>query len=291
MKKHLIRVYEFVCLISPPVILTPILKLLVALKFSMQFMTLEKTLKKNFQLKGIAKSKTAYLLATGPSIKRKDLSLLKGQDCFSVSNFYLHHDIQIIAPKFHFFAPFHPPLNLENYLDWLKEADATLPPETSIVLSVSGKQMIEENSIFKERDIFYLCLEKRPIFGYCNLLTPIMAPQSSPLMVLPVLAYMGYTKIILVGCDHTILRDYKSVVKNFYDPTHDSRENATNGDNWKDGIIKHLENAHTVFQQYKFYQAKFKENNIAIYNASDDSWLDFFESTEIKISTKNIMRS
>src|SRR5262245_2341778 len=98
------------------------------------FYTNKKILSKNKPFKGQGKGKRAFLLTTGPSIKIENLKLLEGEDCFSVSNFFLHEDISLIKPKFHFFAPYHPPLVLDNYIEWLQQADKQLPSETGIFL-------------------------------------------------------------------------------------------------------------------------------------------------------------
>ena len=87
----------------------------------------------NSELSMSAQGKDAYVLATGPSLKGKDLSFLNGEDCFSVSNFFLHEQIDVVSPKFHFFAPYHKPLILEEYIGWLRESDRVLPRETAIV--------------------------------------------------------------------------------------------------------------------------------------------------------------
>jgi hypothetical protein len=78
-------------------------------------------IQKNRLLKGMGKGKRAFLLAAGSSINQKNLKPLAGEDCFSISNFYLHNDIQTINPAFHGFAPYHEPLILENY--YIKQPD------------------------------------------------------------------------------------------------------------------------------------------------------------------------
>ncbi len=231
-------------------------------------------LNKNITLKGKG-GRDAYLLATGPSLKDMDLSFLKDKDCFSVSNFFLHEQLGLISPKLHFFAPYHEPLILEEYVEWLREADKKLPKSTGIVLGVSTKKIVKENDLFKAREVFYLDLEKMPVFNVPDLKWPILAPQTSPIMVLPVLHYMGYENVYLLGCDHNILKDYGGVVSNFYENDRDPRSNATSGRNWDDGIIKHLENAKNVFLQYKYYDEIFSKTGRKIYNVSKNGWLDF----------------
>ena len=48
-----------------------------------------------------------------------------------------------------------------------------------------------------------------------DIMKPVLAPQTGPIMALPVLLYMGYSEIYLLGCDHTEMRDYKRPCKIF----------------------------------------------------------------------------
>lgn len=237
----------------------------------------KQVLKKNLDLKNIAAGKDAFLLATGPSLKGIDLGFLAGNDCFSVSNFILHPQLNVIRPKFHFFAPYHEPLVYEEYISWLVKADKELPLETSIVLGLQTKVDVEKFGIFQSRSIYYLCLEKSQISSDIDLTRPVLAPQTSPIMVLPVLHYMGYKRVFLLGCDHNILKDYGGVVENFYEAGQDPRKNATSGDNWRDGIIKHLDNAKNVFVQYEYYRKIFESSGRSLKHTSKHGWLDFIE--------------
>lgn len=235
-------------------------------------------LQRNSALKNSALGKDAFILATGPSLKGVDLSFLAGQDCFSVSNFFLHSQVNLLSPKFHFFAPYHEPLILQEYISWMQRADNELPKSTAIVLGLQTRSMVEQYGIFKGRDVFYLCLEKSPLSNsVVDITSPVLAPQTSPVMVLPVLYYMGYSRVFLLGCDHNILKDYGGVVENFYSPDQDPRKNATSGENWKDGIIKHLDNAKNVFLQYSYYDGLFRKTGRVIKHTSKYGWLDFIE--------------
>lgn len=233
--------------------------------------------KKNKKLKNVGKGKRAFLLATGPSIKQENLKLLAGEDCFSLSNFYLHDDINIIKPRFHFFAPYHPPLILENYIEWLQSADQYLPKETKIVLGHNSYELVKKHNLFPARRIFYLYLSESPSKNLVDLTRPVLAPQTSPLMILPVLIYMGYEEIYLLGCDHTILRDFKKDIRNFYDEKKDIRKNASDSNVWSNIIDDHKSSMH-VFIQYDFYNKLIENNSHSkIINLSNDTWLDVFE--------------
>lgn len=240
-------------------------------------------LKNNDEIKNYKSKNRAFLLATGPSIKQENLKLLQGEDCFSISNFFLHPDISVIKPKFHFFAAYHPPLILEEYINWLKKADETLPAETNIILDISTKQMVDQYDLFSNRKIYYLLLRSVDKIEKIDLKSTIMAPQTGPLMILPVLISMGYEKIYLLGCDHDVLKYYKSNIENFYDNKDDPRRNATDKNSWE-GIIESHIYSMNVFIQYKKYIDYINENKInsRIINLSKNSWLDFVEMNNLE---------
>ena len=233
------------------------------------------------KFKNSAKNKRCFVLATGPSIKDQDLTLLKGEDCFSISNFFLHKDINIIKPKFHFFAPYHEPLILGNYINWLKMADDKLPAETKIVLATSNEYLVKEYNLFPKREIIYVELCGINLSAPLNvdITQPIMAPQTGPIMILPMCAYMGYREIYLVGQDMNRLAHYGGYTPNFYEKEKDPRQNATDTNNWID-IIPEMERTLIMFKQFKKYADYFRENNIEFYNLSPNSWLSFVEKKD-----------
>lgn len=231
----------------------------------------------NKELKNIGKGKRAFLLATGPSIKRENIKVLAGENCFSLSNFFLHEDLTTINPAFHFFAPFHAPLILENYIEWLQLSDQRLPKSTKIVLGHTGYELVKKYNLFPGRQVFYLYLSESPRSKNVDLTRPVLAPQTSPLLVLPVLLYMGYEKIYLLGCDHTILRDYKKDFTNFYEKQKEVRKNATDINAWSN-IVEEHKLSMNIFLQYEFYKKIIAaDKNSRIINLSSDSWLDIFE--------------
>jgi hypothetical protein len=259
----------------------PVFRLLVNLRARALFTTFsEKTLlHKNRQLKNCARGKRAFLLATGPSLKMENLKALKGEDCFSLSNFFLHEDLEIIQPKFHFFAPYHEPLILENYIEWLKEADRKLPKSTKMVLGHKTKEIVEQHGLFPTRPVYYLFLEGM-FSGNYDITKTVMSPQTGPIMMLPWLMYMGYSEIYLLGCDNTILRDYGKTTTNFYPKDKDVRKNATSGNNWPD-ILTTLRYVERMFEHYEYYKHTADKSGIQIINLSQDSWIDIFRKDKL----------
>lgn len=233
-------------------------------------------LQRNKELHNIATNKPCFVLATGPSINEQDLTKLEGKDCFSISNFFLHKDIKIIKPKLHFFAPYHEPLILENYIDWLRLADKKLPKETNIVLGLANYGLAKKYNLFPNRKIYYLDLLNTWDIN-TDLTKQVIEPQTGPIMILPVLDYMGYSEINLIGQDMNRLKDYQGTTQNFY--KNDPRKNATDGAAWED-IIVELKRTCKMFEQFKAYNDYFKSKGKKLINLSPDSWLSFIEKKD-----------
>lgn len=269
------KIYRAILGATPPVLLHPVLKLASSVQYLTYPQASKQLLRRNEVLKDVSLGRTAFILATGPSVRDLDLTRIVGQDCYSVSNFFLHPLLGELRPKMHFFAPYHEPLVLQEYVSWLKTADQSLPKETEITLGIDTEGTVQQNNLFTGRTVRYIGLEKAAITTGIDLRYPVMRPQSVPLMVIPVLLFMGYKRIVLIGCDHNILKDYGKIVSNFYMQGADPRSNATSGANWGAGIVQHLQNALNVFTQYQTYQKYCKKIGVELIHTSPDGWLDF----------------
>jgi hypothetical protein len=266
----------------PPILESPLLKLAERIKFAK--VRDKREIRANLKLKDSAKGKRAFMIATGPSIKQEDLSVLAREDCYTISNFFLHEKLDIVNPRFHFFAPYHKPLILENYIAWLKKADDVLPESTEMVLCIKDRNLIESSDLFTNRIVHYLHFSNSPYFSNkVDLTYPILSPITGPLMMLPVLIYMGYSQIYLIGCDHTVLRDFKKTITHFYDKQSDMRQNASDVNAWEDIIESHRSSL-AIFLQYQFYKKMLTKayKNVEIINLSSDSWLDMFQTNRLK---------
>jgi hypothetical protein len=273
---NLKQIYKIIVAITPPVLLNRLLDLMTIIRYISYSPSKKKILKASKSLVKVKTSDVAFLLATGPSIKNTNVDIMMQGDCFSVSNFFLHDNIDKIAPKAHFFAPYHEPLVYEEYISWLRDADNSLPKATQIVLGYQTKKQVDKENLFANRTVQYIALEKGLVKAVPRLDLPILSPHTGPLMILPLLIAMGYKKIVLCGCDHTVLRDYGSVVKNFYKSDKDIRTNATGNKRWVEGIRPHLINMMGVLEQYERYGRAAVIRNIEIVNYSNDSWLEMF---------------
>jgi hypothetical protein len=239
-----------------------------------------KILESNISISKAKKNQRAFLLATGPSINELDLSLLKGEDVYSVSNAFLHKDINNINPKLHFFAPYHKPLIKTNYIAWLKEADTKLPATTNIVLSWEDKAIIDSNSLFKNRIVFYFQFDNR--ISYDQPLSfdkPFPSFQTGPQMIFPILFCLDYKQVFLIGCDQNVLKNFKNDRENFYPKEMDKRTNATDKNSWPN-IITELKSQLKIFEIYQQISKYAQRNKTQVINTSKDSWIDYFPYTD-----------
>ena len=266
------KIISFLRRICPPILLDYLLTKLVKIHF---LFFPKKILKKNKILKNSAKGKVGFLLATGPSINKQDLAKLEKYDCFSLSSFFVHKDINIINPKYHFFAPYHEPLIVEDWVKWINLADKSLPKSTKIVLSVKDYKRIKDLGLLKKREITFLHFSKFIEVNNLDICGPLPDMQTHPLMVLPFMIYMGYKKIYLLGCDANNLKNYGKKIENFYNQNLEVKKGSDYP--WSFGIIKELENNLSVFKQFKRYKELSNKLNIKIINLSEGSWLDFFD--------------
>ena len=275
------RIFLILESLVPPILLDFFLDLFISIKFVFK-KVLSKTKVINLPLKT---SESAFIFATGPSLREFNFDLAKNSDCYGVSNFYLNEFSKSSNLKGHFFAPYHPPLVISEYVRWLREADQSLNKGTKIFLSSDTQHLVSENNLFKKREVVYLELEKGLAFGNVAKNRPILKPYTGPLMIVPILIMMGYKNIFLCGCDHTVLRDYGGTVKNFYEPEKDVRSNATNSERWSSGILHHLDNMIKIIKQYRRYKKIAMKHSSNIFNLSHDSWLeefDFLSLEEVK---------
>ena len=269
-------IYECIVLACPPVLLGPVLGFAATLRWLFYSRAKSTELSKCNNILRKKKNKKAYIMATGPSMQGMDLLGIEDADFYSVSNFILHDDVKDLNLVAHFFANYHQPLILDEYLNWLALADETLGPETALCLSYDVKEFVDRRQLFDDREVYYFAFEKEFSLLGLSVSKPFPSPHTSPIFLLALTIAMGYEEIYLCGCDHTVLRDYGGVVKNFYDADREPRQHATSGSRWDTGIKYHIENLRETIRQYDQLNRLAKERSVRIFNLSTDSWLEMF---------------
>lgn len=184
---------------------------------------------RNSELKDRHKGERCFILATGPSVKNQDLTVLQGELCIAVSHFFLHKDIRTIAPRYHVLAPYHPPFTFkeikkvfdgfnEFYSDDMIYLFGHNPYEFSVF------KFLQNNPAYARKNAYFVNYTRCCQLDDNNYMNPeVWDIAKDPFQIRTVIytaiqaaIYMGCKEIYLVGCDHDYLSDMKRVTNHHF---------------------------------------------------------------------------
>jgi len=230
----------------------------------------------NKELRNRHLGERCFILATGPSIKTQDLKALQGETCIAVSNFFVHPDYHLIAPRYHCMAAYHPPITEEGWIAWMKEA-AAKTGDSTFFFALSDLKRHQDAGVGAGRSVHYLHCGRSSASRQhgVDLTKPIFGPVSVPVMALQVALYMGFKRIYLLGCDHDwILHMNRS--SHFYEE--EQHALVRNGYNewfnfdWETDFAFMA----ALWRQYKTIRLCAESCSAEIYNATPGGLLDVF---------------
>jgi hypothetical protein len=240
-------------------------------------------LENNVELQDKHRGQRVFILASGPSIKTQDLSVLRGEHCISVSNFFVHPAFPEIRPRYHCIAPLHPPFTAEDGARWFRQMDPFMI-ETTLLLGVSDKPLVQSRGLLTQRTVRYLNFSaewgdrSNPEF---HLSRPLPIPQSVSIMALMAALYLGFNEIFLLGTDHTFFNpaDGSYDYQHFYA---DPKANALGKDPPTADLEDNFRCQATLWHQYKMLRAFAQSRGVTIYNASAGGILDLFPRVRLE---------
>ncbi len=258
-------------------------------KIKNKFLYDQTLFKKNVRLKDIHMNDRCFVVATGPSLKKQDLTLLKNEIVIGISGLYTHQDIKIFMPKYYVSTPifrYHRDLYLEEtFISDLREMDNSLSDETIMFFDIYDKPYIERNGVFKNKEIHWLQYipwdeEDLAKIDLNNLPNIYLASE----ILFYIALYLGFKEIYVLGVDHTWfngLNIYFDQSRNdkFFKPGYQvAEENGFDSEYWMKAHVK-------VFKKYKALYSM-KKN---IYNANYDknTYVDMFPKVDYISTVKN----
>jgi hypothetical protein len=255
----------------------------ILLKNSSVFFT-KPRLGENRKLKNIHAGQRCFILANGPSILKEDLTPLKDEICFSVSNFYKHPLYSTIKPCYHCV----PNLALQeqtetDIITWFNEMHRGTM-NAHVFLGFRQKRIVQKNKLFPGRKVNFLLTESMHIIDgkrVRDLGTNLLNPESVPIMTLLIALYMGFTKIYLLGVDHDYLKsgqyryffDRKEMVLKDACVSSDGQLLFTRVNNFIYAI--------KLWKQYILINKVAKEKGVEIVNLNQGSYLDVFPFNDL----------
>ena len=241
----------------------------------------------NVQYKNIYSGKRCFILATGPSILFQDLKPLKNEVCFAVSEFYLHHDINIIRPDFHVLAPNHPPFTMEAVSTRLTRIQELYQNEVTVFLGDNNYvnsywEFLRKKPLNMNLNIHYInyfnsyqlnddnCNKKETWDIHGN----PFSPRTVVYTAIQIAVYMGFKQIYLLGCDHDYLSDITRVTNHHF---YQEGEGISDVEHLSEFTTeKWLEEYYLRWKQYRLMKQYLELKEIQIFNATRGGLLDVF---------------
>ncbi len=241
----------------------------------------------NRELRGRHAHQRCFILATGPSLGRQDLTPLRDELCIGVSFFFLHPQAATIRPKYHVIAANHPPFDFslpqryfsgltERYngstevfygygsythscLDFL-QAHPNAWTRPLRVLNYHGARELSETNAGSEA---VWDITGRPFLARTVVYGAIQLA-----------AYLGCSRIYLLGCDHDYLADVRRTENHFYQESKgnpDDRQHleAFTTERW-------FQEYHRRWRDYRLMRTALEKRGVQIINATDGGMLDVF---------------
>lgn len=237
----------------------------------------KKVLARNIIFKNKHQGGKCIILLTGRSIMDVNLSLYDKYVKIAVSDFFLYPNVEQLNISYYCIGQHHPPFTPTDIKRRFKSVDSKMPKNCVIFISIKDKNIVEEENLFKGREIYYYTHTNSSEFQEIDLCKPIPSVQSVSILALYVAIYMGFQEIYLLGCDHDWLAkpSYKYEYKHFYNEA--TQKALSIGQepppaSYEELLICAL----NLWKQYKFIQKLAQKKNIIIYNATKDSYLDIF---------------
>ena len=237
-------------------------------------------LAKNSSLKNKHLGQRCFIVGNGPSVKNVDLSRLRGETVFSVSNGYLHKGFDVMSPLYHCIPQItYGRMTEEDVVAWFQEMQRGIG-SAELFLNETEFALVNKYGLFPGRRVHYLSLQKnfdemtdRKI---CDISRPVPRVESVPVMVLMIALYMGFEEIVLLGIDH----DHFTTGKYLYafEPQAQKDKDLAVDANGNVEISRY-DDFHSLARLWRQYRALNEialSNNRAIYNANPQSELDEF---------------
>lgn len=226
------------------------------------------------QAKDLHKGQRCFVMATGPSLNKVDLSKLKGEVIFGVNGTYKLDNIDITYFvyvsawfwKYHlegiknvkcqrrFLPSSMPQLSSEVTTSWLNVGLANYYSSGGHPMPVPGHFSFEpQNYIFSGGTVLYLCLQ--------------------------LAHYMGFSEVIILGLDHSYDKKQDEKLKGHHGGFV-SEDNSHFDQNYNPGNIEYHVDLEAMERSYVISNEIFNKGGRKIYNASPGTHLDTFEKID-----------
>jgi hypothetical protein len=247
-------------------------------------------LEHNLTLKNQNKNKRCFIIGTGPSINKQNLVKLRNEETIAVNSFWNYPQYKEIDIKYHLFVDkdvFSNKLGSAFKQEIIDKNILLGNMSTSLFFHIDGKKFIEGNKLFINNKKYYLSFMGTFKDNLNFNIEPdkiLPNPKNVIVCAIELAAYMGFTEIYLLGCEHSFLTSssyYKGFEHFYSDPEYD----LNNPEDVKkyalvavDAYESRIWNVGILFKNYRLLKNKLavEKPNLKIFNATSGSFLDVF---------------
>lgn len=268
-----------------------------SIRASMLPLEIKRLFQKNKRYYNIHAGQRCFILATGPSINKQDLKPLRNEICIAVSEFYLHPDISTISPAYHVLAPHHVPYNFDMVRKTFEAFHTYYQNEVNIFLGYNPYKYSYLNFLmnhpeFNNENIYFLNYCYASVLEESNyskadlwdITKRLFGPRTAVYSAIQVAAYMGFSEIYLLGCDHDHLSDVNRGRSTHFFP--DSKGETDDRNEWP-STEQLLYALYLRWRQYRLMQEYLEKKNQRIFNATAGGMLDVFPRVDLKRLMEN----
>ena len=257
-----------------------------------------KILSGNLAIKDKYLGKRCFVVGSGPSISDIDFAQLQNEYTFVCNEFDKNPRFQILNPKFYIISDsvYYTDGEAEYFTNQFKLKSETIPVSTTVITNIGAKPFMEKYSLFKKHPVYYVGTQgiftnKLPF--NIELVRYIPHPKNSALMCLTPAVYMGFSDIILIGCEHGFLSkpiganiehsadDFPDELKRtgtYFNPESMKKFSLKKGLGSRPTYENAMASILQLFKSYRLFYEKVRKNypDVRIVNATPDSFLDVF---------------
>ena len=235
--------------------------------------------KRNLVFKNKHRDRRAFVIGTGPSLARQDLTLLGNEITFTLSGFWKHSIVEQWQPTYYCFSD---PLLFDGSAV-MKEFFQSLTKritESTFFVPLSALKTIQQHQLLPPERTYYVAFHgdlSTDVVDDLDFTAPVPGIMNVAQLCMMLAIYMGISPIYLLGLDHDWL-SHTGETKHFYAGHAGLEKHPEVKPVLADWSYRHLMECQLVgWKAYENLARLAELKGIKIYNATDGGFLDVYE--------------
>lgn len=219
------------------------------------------------------KGRRAFVIVNGPSLKKQDMRLLKGEITFVVSGFWKHPIVELWQPTYYTFLDKNFFVHNESIAKFYNELNSKIKKSIFFLPLLRGYEFNEKYNYLNRGRTFYIASNGDP-FPSVDLTSLIQGFAGVSAFALAQAIYMGCSPIYLLGFDHDYLAN-RGTDHHFYEGGTLQGLKGTSVPRIPYDV--EMEANYRLWQSYRSLKTAAESKNIKIFNATSGGYLDVFD--------------